>query len=318
MSEPRTMSAVVRALMPKGSAWFPANDGDLDKLIESLGTDAEDVRAHLEALANVRDPLSTTDLEDLEIELGVVPDEGATEAERRAILAVVKSESPKTGSVGNLQAALRAAGFDVYVYANNPLVDPNDILMSSYLARCGYSESRCGNEGARCGRGGGFLVVNGEEVCTQTPLYTTRCGYSESRCGNAGANCGAFSANIRTPYAYVVPEDWRRWPFVFFIGGQKYGWEHFNDWRMEWHGTTAWTSGNGAGLSKSLEWKTSGIRSLRVQTPTGIDPDDQTVQPVQETDLRAFYRATTADPDDQPVENLAEYTALADDEEDFE
>lgn len=285
MSEPRTMSSVFRALMPEGAVWSPAQDGDLDKLIEAIGDDIEEVRLDLEALATMRDPATTPSISDLEIELGVVPDEGLDEATRRAHLAAVKGQTPGTGSASCLEASLRAAGFDVYVWNNCPALDPAAVIGATF-EQCDDAvppTTQCDSSGATmCGFGGGELIVNGDDQ--------------------------AFAA-------YVVPENPARWPFVFWIGGSATGWEHFDDWKMEWATTSAWTDGGDAILSKTLTRKNSGIRSLLVQAGPTVDVTEQQIQVDQVADLRSFYRA---DAFGSTVYNLAEFSALVEDEEDFE
>lgn len=281
MTSPLTTSLAIRALLPPGKIWTPAPDGALDELIEGLGDTVDDVRADLEALANVRDPAKTANLSDLEIELGVVPDDELDEASRRLILAGIKSQTPGTGSADNLQASLRAAGFDVYVLANDPAIDPMTVLEGVF------------------------------EMCDDADPPDAQCStYGDVVCGFGG---GELVANDDTTDALaIVPDNPARWPFVFWVCGGISGMEHFEDWQMEWYGTAAWTEGGGAILTKTLEAKHSGIRSLLVAPGASVDPADQVLAAVQTNDLRAFYTMI------EPPLNTALYTALCEDVDDFD
>jgi hypothetical protein len=115
---------VINYLLPDGSAWEPASESDYDLLLDGIGDNSDAVKSDLDDLAHIRNPLTTTILSDLEKDFGVVPIDGATEAERRAILNVFKYRKTNSGAYDTLQTRLRNAGFFVYVYPNDPAVDP--------------------------------------------------------------------------------------------------------------------------------------------------------------------------------------------------
>lgn len=285
MTSSRTMSAAIRALLPEGAIWAPAPDGALDELLEGLGETVDEVREEIEKLAAVRDPSATANLYDLEVELGVVPDDNLDEASRRAVLAGIKAQTPGTGSADNLQASLRAAGFDVYVLQNDPTIDPNSVIDGSFemCYDADPPDAQCSTYGdVICGFGGGELVVNADAL-------------------DAVA---------------IVPQDSRRWPFVFWICGGISGWEHFDDWQMEWYGTAAWTAGSDAIVTKTMLRKHSGIRALNVAAKTTVDVTLQFMGVLLSDDLRAFYRLSIEDGDGR-VENLAPYTVICEDVDDF-
>ena len=82
----------------------------------------------MDNLAHLRNPTLTPILDDLERELGILPDLAEEEWTRRVRLQVAKSSSNGDGSQSFMQTRLRAAGFDVWVYNNYPAVDPAPLL----------------------------------------------------------------------------------------------------------------------------------------------------------------------------------------------
>jgi hypothetical protein len=115
---------VINTLLPRGSAWEPAPDDDYDLLLNGIADNSDAVKSDLNNLAFIRDPDTTTVLSDLEKDYGVVPIDGSTEAERRSVLKVFKYRKANSGAWDTLQQRLRDAGFNVYVYPNDPAVDP--------------------------------------------------------------------------------------------------------------------------------------------------------------------------------------------------
>lgn len=253
---------VLDALLPGGSAWTPKRDGGFDRLLYGIADCVEIVRAFVGDLARIREPRATSMLRDLEIETGVLPDDTISDSARRAYLHAVAFRSDRTGSWKCLEDALRLAGFDVRVHPNDPPIDPASVLATVAHAQCGDGVSQCGRASSQCGFGGGYLLVNGEQP--------------------------------RQPRDYLLPESSDYWPLLFFIGGERVGWDWFRDAMMEWAGCSAWTAGGGALLTKSLSTHTeSGIRSLRIDA-SGADTSIQTGQVDEDdADLLTAYRMTT-------------------------
>lgn len=122
------MRRVLEALFPDGAFWVPKIGGDLDLLLDGLGDGFEIVRSFLASLATIRDPRATIILDDLEREYGVVVDEALSDATRRTYLSGIKYGALGLGADSDVQARLRAAGFDdVYVYQNSPAIDPSGL-----------------------------------------------------------------------------------------------------------------------------------------------------------------------------------------------
>lgn len=187
-------SDLLRVLLPKGPIWAFKPLGDADKLIEAIGDTKNTVREYLRALSSVRTPATTPILADLEREYGITPVGSLTEAERRAILAGYVYAKVGSGK-DDLQARLHAAGFtDLFVYHNDPLIDPDYYTGRSWAAVCGYQDTVCGNQECYCGQLGlgGYVLANG-------PVYEEDGSLHE----------------------YTIPASSETWPMVFFIGGSK-------------------------------------------------------------------------------------------------
>jgi hypothetical protein len=120
--------SILNALWPEGAFWEPKPCGFYDNLLNGIAANNEAVRDDLDNLRYVRDPLKTPVLDALEKDYGIVPASGATEAERRAILKAFKYQKTNSGAYDILQEKLIEAGFDVYVYVNDPAVDPSQFV----------------------------------------------------------------------------------------------------------------------------------------------------------------------------------------------
>lgn len=172
--------AVIDALLPPGSLWVPEDGGGLDALLDGMAGNMEEVRVALSQLAYLRDPQRTPILSDLEREYGIMPDNTQSDAIRRQRLSVAKSAVRSDGSLGFMENALQAAGFDVQVHANQPAIDPGLFLRYVPSSIIGNVDAVLGN--AFLGAKGGGLLVNGSGQ-------------------------------------YYVPVDSWYWPLVFFVGG---------------------------------------------------------------------------------------------------
>jgi|GEM_PF-1840456 len=121
---------MINGFLPPGSIWVAEEDEGFDQLLEGIADNAEDVRAFLSLLSEIRRP-STTPVEllaDLEEEFGIVTNENLTEQQRRDQIAAIKFSKGGNGSKDYLEDLLQAAGYDVYVHENSPPVDPATLL----------------------------------------------------------------------------------------------------------------------------------------------------------------------------------------------
>jgi hypothetical protein len=251
---------VLDSALPSGAIWSIAPGGELDQFYHGTAANFEALREKAAAVQWFRNAVKTDALADLEIEFGVIPDEALTSAQRRAYLRALMGERCVLPTHLRLQAKLQEAGFNVQVFPFDPTVDPSKIMTA-------YS---------------GYWLVNGDVYNWQDRDWdVTTCDDAtdagESTCcddagtediPDRGDTVGSFASMERSPYEYQDPHRYR-WPLVFWIAEDMDGNEAFADWAMEWATCGAWTGGGGADLSKSLEWKANGIRSLEVMAAPG-------------------------------------------------
>lgn len=223
---PDTLSrSVIDALIPYGSAWTPAQGGDLDKLYDGISANAEVVSTFLECLSYIRDPNLTPILDDLEREYGIPTNTNLTESQRRQFLAAVIYQGENNGSKDDLQSALQSAGFDVQVHENSPAIDPDNFLNNIFLmvadgdnAYAGFYPVAPGEYTSVAGKTGGLLLVNGK-IYTQAPDYISTANGPEMFAGNEDAFAGRYDDLEQTLVIYDIPDDPNSWPFFFFVGG---------------------------------------------------------------------------------------------------
>jgi len=217
--------AVIDALFPEGPAWSPAADDDYDLLLEGVSDNSEAVRLDLDKLRYLRDPARTPILDDLESEFAVIPSATASEAQRRIRLASTMFRRSEQPTYEMLEEKLQGAGFDCYVYANDPAVDPSLYLEQNFNMVCGGllpggNESQCGEAEAYCAQSGGELLVNGE-IFDTFPDFNCLCGEPLMQCGEADALCGSYTGILLIPIEYPIPDNSGYWPLIFFVGGLR-------------------------------------------------------------------------------------------------
>ena len=217
--------AVLNSLLPEGSFWTPAAGDDYDLLLEGIADNSESVYQVLKSLACIRCPETTTLLDDLEKEYGIIPASLATEEERRSRLKAFIYRRTGTGAWDILQSKLREAGFtDVYVHPNDPAVDPNIFLAQAFNMVCGDllpggNDAQCGEPEAICAQVGGELLVNGD-LFLSVPNYVNLCGEPLATC-DATVQAGDFDGykSQLVDITYQIPTNSGYWPLIFFVGG---------------------------------------------------------------------------------------------------
>lgn len=180
---------IIDALLPGGALWHPEPDEGLDQLLRGIADNKERTRVFLRGIADIRNPLKTHMLDDLEREFGQQPDAALSEDTRRQRLQAAKGARICDGSPDSVQEILRAAGFDVYVHANSPAVDPALFLAASGGTQMGRSTSMFGRAASIFGGARGELIAS-------TPVF-----YQQER------------VVMPTP---TLPQYW---PLIFFVGG---------------------------------------------------------------------------------------------------
>lgn len=214
----------LNALLPEGFTWTPAPDGDYDHLLEGVAENTESIRLVLDQLRYIRDPYKTPVLSDLEADYGILAKSTTTEAVRRRTLAATMFRRNTNPTYELLEEKLQSSGFDVFVHANDPAVDPDTFLDESFNMTCGDilpggNDAQCGEPEAICARVGGELLVNGE-FYIQQPNYTIQCDESLAQCGEPDALAGQYDSINLFLVEYDVPTDSGYWPLIFFVGGE--------------------------------------------------------------------------------------------------
>lgn len=187
---PNISRAMVDALLPKGKIWISKVDGGLDLFLDGVAENWEAIRTQLNALAYIRDADLTTYLDDMEREYGLIYDSSLSDSERRARLKNAITDNQGYGTAWDMQAKLRAAGFDnIYVYQNDPPVDVNDYVNILTAIHFGGASYGFGNSNTYFSFAGGELIVNGQIYYNGSRVY------------------------------YSVPTNDQYWANFFFVGG---------------------------------------------------------------------------------------------------
>lgn len=187
---PNISRAMIDALLPKGAIWNPAPNGDFVLFLDGVAENWETIREKLTELATIRNADLTIYLADMEREHGLIPDSSLSETKRRTRLKNAITDNQGYGTAWDMQAKLRAAGFDnIYVYQNDPPIDVNDYVNILATVHFGGINSWFGGDDSHFSFSGGELVVNGQ-------IY-----YDGSR------------------IFYTVPTNSLYWANFFFVGG---------------------------------------------------------------------------------------------------
>jgi len=215
---PKIGKEILNASYPKGSAWKPALGKGLDQTRDAIGEIIDNVNEKMEESRNVRNPLKTPVLSDLERDYGIVPNDLVSDDDRRLQLKEKKNNNYSPASATYLENLLNDSGFDVQVHRNDPPVDPNIFLNQAFIMVAGGGNAFAGHEDAYAGRVGGFLLVNGS-IFDQFPAYAAQAGGISTVAGNGNAIAGFFTSLNKIPIVYEIPSDPDDWGFIFFVGG---------------------------------------------------------------------------------------------------
>ena len=207
---------LINGLIPKGSIWTVKIGGFFDALLEALADSLNTVKIKLAELADIRNAKKTTVLDELERDYGIAFNPNLTESDRRAALDSRINSIENTGSRGELERALKRAGFPLFVYSNSPAVNPNN-LNTNYLMVAGNNNAFAGVSTAIAGAFKADIVVNGD-IIIESLKHSMIAGGGNNFAGNKGAFAGITGIFERF-YEYFLPNNPENWPFVFFIGG---------------------------------------------------------------------------------------------------
>ena len=209
--------AMIDDLSPDGPIWEPEEQADFDLLLEGMADNYEVIRAFLSTLSDIRNPNKTIILSDLEREYGVPTNTLISKATRRTRLAELVFNTNGNGTEDDLQTALRNVGFDVYVYQNDPPVDPAIFLEQAFRMVAAGGNAYAGRADAFAGHIGGELLVNGDIFSTDR-IFTSVAG---TMFAGDGSTAGEYEDLLIEKIEYTIPTDPADWPFVFFVGGAE-------------------------------------------------------------------------------------------------
>jgi len=210
------LKKAIDAVWPRGSAWAQKVGGSMEGLLLGIGDSLELVHIKLAVLANIRNPELTEQLDELEIDFGVVPDPTLTDIVRRSRLAARINAEQAAGTRARMERELQAAGFDLFAYANNPAVDPRQFA-TSFATVAGGDEAFAGEPSAVAEVFIAVIVVNGDAIRT-IPIWLTVANGDVAFAGETSA-VAEQAGSIDVPIDYDIPADPATWPLILFIGG---------------------------------------------------------------------------------------------------
>lgn len=208
--------AMLDDILPRGDAWTPEEQADFDLLLDGMADNYEVLRSFLSVLSDIRRPLVTPILSDLEKEYGIPTSTLLSEAERRQRLDELVYGGDSDGTEDDMQTALRNAGFDVFVYQNDPAVDPAIFLEQQFQMVAGGDNAFAGRADAFAGLSGGELLVNGD-VFKTSKVFTS--GAGSGLYAGTGHGAGEYEELLVEKIEYPIPTDPVDWPLVYFVGG---------------------------------------------------------------------------------------------------
>lgn len=212
---------IIKADLPEGPPWEIEEDSDLDKFNQGIGDSLDEDKDFLKTLANIRNPLLTSQLDDLEKEFGLPPNSTLSESDRRERLLGEKTDNNSTATHEWLQDALHKRGFDnLFVYPNDPPVDPRAILTDIGGIFCDGADAFCDHEDAVAGGISGELVVNGIFNRDASDLHIMASDSELAFCDGISAFAGANeNPQDRRVEEYEIPAESDYWGLIFFVGG---------------------------------------------------------------------------------------------------
>lgn len=211
-------SKVFRSMLPKSSLFRPIPNGDYDKTIDSIGEITSKSTELGLKCSTLRNGNETIMLNDLEREFAILKNNNLSESNRRMQLSAKQFSPPGRGTATDLQSMLDNAGFNLFVYKNNPNVDPEIFVNENFQMVAGGDNAYAGRPDAYAGQLGGYYLVNGP-VYDQEPAYIMQAGGSIAYAGNGNAISGRFDGLKKIEISYGPITDPNVWRFVFFVGG---------------------------------------------------------------------------------------------------
>lgn len=222
---------LIKKLLPKSKFWKLLDTKYLSSFFKALTSLPDDFRKYLDSVFLDLFPSSTRSLEMWEEQYAIINPDSDEEIRRNTIAMKWKDKGGQ--SAYYIQKILQENGFNVFVYENNPIVDPNSFLdrddkqnqaivngittskeevkdlmivcsdiERDYVVYCNNDKNfSCGDEKAICGDYGSYAE-------------------SEWYCGANRAVCGYYEGYIIYEIEEEIPTDSAYFPFLFFVGGE--------------------------------------------------------------------------------------------------
>lgn len=210
------LKKAIDAVWPRGSAWAQKVGGGMEGLLLGIADSLELVRAKLATLADIRSPGLTEQFDELEIDFGIIPDSSLTDAERQGRLNARINAEQVAGTRDGMERKLQGSGFDLFVYSNDPAVNPLLFTSGSRMVAGGLT-AFAGEPEAVAGSVAVNLLVNGAFFDT-IPTWGMVAGGLAAFAGEPEA-VAEQAGTEEIPFEYDVPADAADWPLVFFVGG---------------------------------------------------------------------------------------------------
>jgi len=222
---------IIDSCLPEGPAWDVKTDDGMDNLFDGIALNYDQLKEELSKIGDLRRAFKTTSLDDLEKEYGIKKNTSLSDSVRREKLFNIQTDNTGDGTDDLLQKRLDNAGFNVNVYRNCPVVNPelvrkrNTVVMGAPDAIMGSKDIN-GDYLIIMGLGAGEIIVNGT-LFMQYPAYTLVLGASptvpmggKNILGDFNVNMGSFLGNKQKEVQYFIPSESGYWPLIFFVGGQ--------------------------------------------------------------------------------------------------
>ncbi|WP_432633365.1 putative phage tail protein [Brachyspira sp.] len=222
---------LIKKLLPKSKLWKLLDTKYLNKFFRALTSLFDDVRKYIDSIYLDLFPDSTRSLELWEEQYAIINPDKSEEIRRNTIAMRWKDKGGQ--SAYYMQKILQENGFDVFVYENNPITDPNSfldndddqnqVIVNGFVPR--VTEIRnvliCCQDVPRealvyCSADGKWFCGNEEAI---SGYYKNDAG-AKWFCGNDRAVCGYFENYIEFESEDDIPTNEKYFPFCFFVGGK--------------------------------------------------------------------------------------------------
>lgn len=222
---------LIKKLLPKSKLWKLLDTKYLSDFFKALTSLFDDVRKYIDNIYLDLFPNTTRSLELWEEQYAITNPAFDEETRRNTIAMKWKDKGGQSASY--IEKILRENGFDVYVYENNPITDPNSfldaedeqnqVIVNGFIPRMTEIKDimiicrDIDREYATyCNDRKEFTCADQDAVCG----YYENDAESEWFCGNDRAVCGYFEGYIQFESEEDIPTDSTYFPFLFFIGGK--------------------------------------------------------------------------------------------------